>query len=263
MMTTTTTAPRVSGGRSGVTLGRVVRSEAIKLAGLRSTWWLLGSAVIVPILITLVWTIAQAGASDVDSVLAAATPSSFATVILLVLVGVLIATGDAENHASIQTFTVVPRRSVVVGAKLVVALVIGIVLALVTTFITFAIADLLLGGGLGVWTPEVLRALTEIALFETCATVIALSAALIVRSTVAAVGVVFGFFYVVPIILAFVPVDAVNVFGKTIPGAGSTVFYSLTPSPGSLDPAVVLITMLLWTAAWVVTAAIVVRRRDV
>ena len=59
------------------------------------------------------------------------------------------------------------------------------------------------------------------------------------------------------------PIDAVNVFGKTIPGAGSAVFYSLTPSPGSLDPTVVLITMLLWTAAWILASALVVSRRDV
>ena len=105
--------------------------------------------------------------------------------------------------------------------------------------------------------------LVETALFETCATVIALSAALIVRSTIAAVGVVFGFFYIVPIILAFIPIDAVNAFGKTIPGAGATVFYSLTPTPGSLDPTVALITMMLWTAAWVIVSTVVVRRRDV
>jgi len=248
---------------SGVTPARVLRSEAIKLAGLRSTWWLLGAAVIAPVLVTLVWASTQSGTVDTESVMATATPSSFATVILLVLVGVLIATADAENHAMIQTFAVVPRRSVVVAAKLALAFVIGIVIAILTTFVTFGLADLLLGGGLGVWTPDVLRALAEIAFFETCAAVIALSAALIVRSTIAAVGVVFGFFYIVPIIFAFVPLDAVNVIGKTIPGAGSTVFYSLTPVPGDLDPTVALITMVLWTAAWVIAAGVVVRHRDV
>ena len=256
------TTTRSSTPLSGVTLGRVIRSEAIKMTGLRSTWWLIGSAVVAPIVMTLIWTISPSDAS-VESVLGSATPSSFATLVILVLIGVLIATADAENHAAIQTYTVVPRRMLVVAAKFVLAFAISAAIAIVTTLVTFIVADLLLGGGTDVWTPETLRVLAEIALFEICATLIALSAALLLRSTIAAVGVVFAFFYIVPTILAIVPIDAVNLFGKTIPGAGSAVFYSLTPSPGSLDPTVALITMLLWTAAWIVAAALVTNRRDV
>jgi ABC-2 type transport system permease protein len=252
-----TSAPR------GVTLTRVIRSEAIKLTGLRSTWWLLGSAAVVPAVMTLLWTLAASGAPSAEGVLAAATPSSVATVTILVLLGVMLATEDAENHAAIQTFTVVPQRLVVVWAKCVIALVIGLVVALLTTLITFALADLVLGGGLGVWTPDVLRVLLSVALFETCATLIALAAALIVRSTIAAVGVVFGFFYVVPLILGLIPIDAVNIVGKTIPGAGSTVLYSLVPDAGSLGPGVAIVTMIVWTAAWILIAAQVVRRRNV
>jgi len=247
---------------TGVTLGRVIRSEAIKSNGLRSTWWLIGSALVAPIVMTVIWTISPSDAST-ESVLGAATPSSFATLVILVLIGVLIATADAENHAAIQTYTVVPQRLVVVAAKFVLAFAISAAIAILTTFVTFAVADLLLGGGTDVWTPEALRVLVEVALFETCATLIALSAALLVRSTIAAVGVVFAFFYIVPVVFALVPIAAVNVFGKTIPGAGSAVLYSLTTAPGNLDPTVVLITMLLWTAAWILASVLVTRRRDV
>ncbi len=38
-----------------VTLGRAIRSETIKLAGLRATAWLIGAALVVPFLITLIW----------------------------------------------------------------------------------------------------------------------------------------------------------------------------------------------------------------
>ena len=68
MTTTRSTSPA-----SGVTLGRVIRSEAIKSNGLRSTWWLIGSALVVPIVMTLIWTISPSDAS-VESVLGAATP---------------------------------------------------------------------------------------------------------------------------------------------------------------------------------------------
>ena len=148
MTTTQSTSPV-----SGVTLGRVFRSEVIKMNGLRSTWWLIGSAVVVPIVVTLIWTISHSDASA-ESVLATATPSSFATLVVLVLIGVLIATADAENHAAIQTYTVVPQRLLVVTAKFVLAFAISAAIAILTTFVTFAVADLLLGGGTDVWTPD-------------------------------------------------------------------------------------------------------------
>ena len=57
---------------------------------------------------------------------------------ILVLIGVLIATADAENHAAIQTYTVVPQRLVVVAAKFVLAFAISAAIAILTTFVTFA-----------------------------------------------------------------------------------------------------------------------------
>ena len=94
-----------------VTLGRAIRSETIKLAGLRATAWLVGAALVVPFLITLIWASVTTGPADAVSILDTATPSSFVlTPIILILIGIMTATSDYESNAAIQTYNVVPAR---------------------------------------------------------------------------------------------------------------------------------------------------------
>ena len=140
---------------------------------------------------------------------------------------------------------------------------IALAVSLVTSVGTFALADVLRGGGLGAWSPEVIRVLLDLALAETCGALIGVAAGLIVRSSIGALGVVLGFFYLVPLILGLIPVDVVNLLGKTIPGASLTTLVSLTSGEGELDPLTLTVTTVLWTASWLVVAAITVKRRNV
>lgn len=246
-----------------VTLTRVIRSEVIKIGGLRATAWLIGAALVAPFLITLIWASAVSGPVDAAAVLDAATPSSFATLILLILIGLMTATSDYESHAAIQTYSVVPSRIPVVLAKYTVVLVIALAVSLITSLGTFALADVVRGGGANAWSPEALRVLLDLALAEICCALIAVAAGLVVRSAIGALGVVLGFLYLVPLILGLVPVDAVNVVGKSIPGSSLTDLISLTTAPGQLDPLTLTITTVLWTAAWLAAAAITIKRRNV
>ncbi len=54
-----------------------------------------------------------------------------------------------------------------------------------------------------------------------------------------------------------------NLLGKTIPGASLTTLVSLTSGEGELDPLVLAPVTVLWTASWLVVAAITVKRRNV
>ena len=189
-----------------VTLARALRSEGIKLAGLRATKWLIGAALVAPFLITLIWASAASGPVDAAAVLDTATPSSFATFIILILVGIMTATSDYESNAAVQTYSVVPARTPVVLAKYTLVAAIALAVSLVTSVGTFALADVLRGGGLDAWSPEVIRVLLDLALAETCGALIGVAAGLIVRSSIGALGVVLGFFYLVPLILGLIPV---------------------------------------------------------
>ena len=246
-----------------VTLGRAIRSETIKLAGLRATAWLIGAALVVPFLITLIWASVTTGPADAAAILDTATPSSFATLIILILIGIMTATSDYESNAAIQTYSVVPARIPVVLAKYVIVLVIALAISLVTAIGTFALADVLRGGGMDAWSPEATRVLLDLALAETCCALIGVAAGLIVRSAIGSLGVVLGFFYLVPLILGLIPVDAVNLLGQSIPGASLGTLISITTTEGQLDPATLTLTTVLWTALWLVAAAITVKRRNI
>ena len=246
-----------------VTLGRAIRSESIKLAGLRATVWLIGAALIIPFLITLIWASVAPGPADAASILDTATPSSFATLIILILIGIMTATSDYESNGAIQTYSVVPARTPVVLAKYAIVLVIALAISLVTAIGTFALADALRGGGMDAWSPDATRVLLDLALAETCYALTGVAVGLIVRSAIGSLGVILGFFYLVPLILGLIPVDAVNLLGQSIPGASLGTLISITTTEGRLDPATLTLTTVLWTALWLVAAAITVKRRNI
>lgn len=248
--------------RPGVTVARVIRSESLKLAGLRSTWWLLGSALVILLLMTVVWASTEAGEATSESVLGAATPASFSTLILLILLGTITATSEYETRAIVQTFTAVPSRIPVVAAKLAIVFVLSAAVSLTTTFGGFVVADLVEGGGPLLWSPTVVRVLFGVSLFLTCSALIAVSVGMLIHSTIGSVGGVFAFMYLVPTLFALVPVAWLNVLGKTIPGAAASSVYALAPTDGVLDPAVVAVTSVLWALAWIAAAVLVVRRRN-
>ena len=246
-----------------VTLGRAIRSETIKLAGLRATAWLVGAALVVPFLITLIWASVTTGPADAGAILDTATPSSFATLIILILIGIMTATSDYESNAAIQTYSVVPGRIPVVLAKYVIVLAIALGISLVTAIGTFALADALRGGGMDAWSADATRVLLDLALAETCCALTGVAVGLIVRSAIGSLGVILGFFYLVPLILGLIPVGAVNILGQSIPGASLGTLISITTTEGQLDPATLTIATVLWTALWLVAAAITVKRRNI
>ena len=61
------------------------------------------------------------------------------------------------------------------------------------------------------------------------------------RSAIGSLGVVLGFFYLVPLILGLIPVGAVNILGQSIPGASLGTLISITTTEGQLDPATLTI----------------------
>lgn len=246
-----------------VTLGRAVRSEAIKLVGLRSTAWLIGVALVSPFVVTLLWVSAGSESADAAAILGLATPSTFATLLFLIIIAIMTATSDYENSAAIQAYSVVPSRTPVALAKYVIVLVLALVVSLITSFGTFALADVLRGGGTDAWSADAVRVLLDLVFAETCCALIAVAVGLIVRSTIASLGVVLGFFYLVPLILGLIPVDAVNLVGRSVPGASLGALTALTPAAGDLDPAVLTVTTAVWTGAWLIAAVVTVKRRNV
>jgi ABC-2 type transport system permease protein len=267
-MTATRTDPSPATPR--LTFGGLVRSEAIKARGLRSTTRLLVASAVVPVVGALMT--AQFGgdrpdgyASAVAVALAAVTGAALLSVLLVVLLGTIVATAEYERGAVMTTFAVAPRRTAVVLAKVAVVAVAVLVSQLVACLLGYLGAALVLGEGAatGIGEPGVLRALLGTALYGAAAATIAMCVGLLVRSSIGAVAATLGFLYVVPALLQAIPSAAVITIARSIPGPASTPLEAAGPVAGSLSFGAALLAVLAWTVATVVLAVVVVRRRDV
>lgn len=119
-----------------VTFARVVRSEAIKLTTLRSTWWALavGTALSVGISAMIAAVSAEFG-PGYPAVSAILTPTQF-TMLVSGILGAIAITGEYSTGMIRSTLTAQPRRGAVLLAK---ALVVAALVA-VATAITYALA---------------------------------------------------------------------------------------------------------------------------
>ena len=122
-----------------LSFGRVLRSEWIKLATLRSTWWSLGIAVALSVGISLLMAAASADfGAGFPAVSAIVMPMQF-TMLVAGILGAIAVTGEYSTGMIRSTLAAEPRRGVVLAAK---ALVVAAVLA-VTTIVGYAVAIVL------------------------------------------------------------------------------------------------------------------------
>lgn len=105
--------------RVGPTFGRVVAAEWTKLTSLRSPWWTAAVTVVVAGVLTFLSAQASSGDPGFEPLGSLSTGLALAQVGPLVL-GVLAGAGEYRTGVFRTTFTVVPRRWAVLGARAVV-----------------------------------------------------------------------------------------------------------------------------------------------
>ncbi|MBD5785859.1 ABC transporter permease [Cellulosimicrobium terreum] len=263
----TSTAATQDRAATRVSFRGLLASESLKARGLRSSWWLLSVAVLLPIVIALATALTDADTGDgaTSSALAAVTGTNYLPHLLLVLLGTLVATTEYERGAVEVTFAVVPRRVPVVLAKVVLVAVVALVASLVSSVLGYLTAAAVLGGdslsGLG--DPGVLRVIVGTAYFQAASAVIAVAVGLMIRSSIGAVAATLGFLYAVPALLQAIPVAAVTEFARTFPGPESSILELPGTSGDGSDLAWSVVWVLAWTVVVVVLGCVVVRRRDV
>jgi ABC-2 type transport system permease protein len=266
----TDTAPAAEAAGPRLVFGGLVASEALKAWSLRSTRWLVALAFLLPIGISVVTVLTERSETTshveaVAAVLGAVADTNYVPLLLLVSFGTLVGTAEYERGAAITTFAVVPRRTLVVLAKVVVVVVTAFVVSLVSATVSFLLASAALGGDTpaGLADPAVARVLAGTALFQAAAAAIALSAGLLLRSSIGAVAATLGFVFVLPALLQAIPVAAVVWFARTLPGPESAVLEVPAVSSGLGTIVWSIVAVVVWTAATVALACAVVQRRDV
>ncbi|HEX5510957.1 MAG TPA: ABC transporter permease [Actinomycetales bacterium] len=128
-----------------------LRFEWVRLTTVRSTYWLLGMAVLFPALLTLLIGLATRNEDVGPELLAGLITSGVAffplplPAVLLGILGVL-AVGHEYRHGTMRpTLTALPNRSALVAAKLVVIAATSFVTALVILLVDFALIAMLHG----------------------------------------------------------------------------------------------------------------------
>lgn len=270
---TATTVPAAA-RRPG--FGRLLVAEWTKIRSVRSTVWSLIVLVLLNIGFTSLFTSITVAQWDkmgpADRAQLAADPTNqilgsgmFLGQLAICVLGAMIITSEYSTGMIRASVLAVPRRTPMLVAKCVVFALVALVLGVVVSFASFSIGSAILHAKetVAIGDPGVLRAVIGGGLYLAMLGLFALAIGAIVRHTAAAITGVIGFVLVLsPLaqllpgsigdhVHAYLPAEAGQLIAKTHQGRGDL----LTPWQGYGVFAV-------WTAALLVIAVVLLRRRD-
>ena len=254
-----------------VTPARVVRSEWIKLRSLRSTTMTLAAALGALIIAGCLagwatshyWATARpeqiAQFSPIDSTLVGYNLAQLAVVVL----GVLLVTGEYATGMIRATFATVPRRLPVLWAKAIVYAGVTFVLMLAAAFAAFVGGQQFLGThGTDLSATDALRAIFGVAGYLTLIGVFAVALGFIIRSTAGGIATLFGLLLVLPGIGLLLPASWQHHVLPYLPSNAGASMISAQHAAGSLSESAGLVVLLGWVVAALLCAALLVKQRD-
>ncbi|MGN6162675.1 MAG: ABC transporter permease subunit [Marmoricola sp.] len=257
----------------GVSFGRVVRSELIKLRSLRSTWITYAVALLITdglgILIAALRgnDIHQHGGDVIDPV-AFPLHGSFLAQLAIGVIGVLYVTGEYATGSIRASMTAVPKRTSVLLAKTLVFGCVTAVVALAMMFIAFFAGQAVLS----TWNlnvplshPGALRAVTGTALYLVCVGLIGLGFGFALRNTGGSIATLFGVVLVLPLIVQSLPASWQNNISKYLPLNIADHMMSTRTELGShtLSNGMGAAMLVVYAVAALLIGLVVLKRRDV
>lgn len=270
-MTLTTDRPTstpVSRSRA-VTFSRVTTSQWLTFRTLRSSWAVLGAAVLgmVAIALLVAYQTRTVGPTlqQEDLVPSATLQGYYLGQLLIGALGVLFVTGEYGTGMIRSTLAAVPTRVPVLLAKMVVFTVVTAVAMTLASLLAFVSAQALLAHyrtGYSLADPGVLRVVLGTGLYLTLVGLLGGAIGWLVRSTPGALVSYFAVMLVIPVLIGGV----LGSFGQTLAqwlpnNAGASFIESLRQTP-SLSPGVGLAVLVGWVVAASGLAALQLRRRD-
>lgn len=254
---------------------RLVRSELIKLASLRSPWWSIfvvavlsiGMSLLIAFALTSIPGAPTDGTSDLALQVVLA-PISF-TVLLAVIIGSIQVTGEYSTGMMRSTLTAAPGRIASLLAKTVVIA----VFVFVSTFVIFVLAALatapiVAGAGAGIdvadigsWLPGLAAGAFTMAIIA----VIGVAAGYILRNGPGAIALGVGIVFVLPLVPAFFPSSPgwewIHDIARYLPtNAGQALMFP--GGEGALEPAIAALTLIAWAVIGLGAGAAILRSRD-
>ena len=271
---TTAAHPEPGAIRASSSLLNVLRSEWIKLWSVRSTYWTLGTLLVVAIGIgiLLTWITARmwddfdaADRATFDPVEVSTGFGLFLGMLFISVLGVLVISGEYSTGGIRTTLTAVPQRLTVLGAKAIVFVFVALVTSLVIAFGSFLIGQSILSSeniDASLGDDGVFRAVLGGALFVTACGLFSFALGALLRRTAAGITAALGGLLVVPSLGALLPGswgDTVNDYLITNAGGQIT---QVEVDPDGLGPWTGYLVFLIWAGGLLAIAAVLMQRRD-
>lgn len=266
-MVTSPDTERVVPPRAG--FGAVLRSEAIKLTSVRSTWWTVIALVVLGAGLTtaLCWGNAEwLASSDADE-----SPGSFITVgmalaqVCALVLGVLAVTSEYGTGMIRTTLAATPSRGRVLLAKSVLVAAVLMVVGTASALLGYVGGNWFLereGVGLAL-EGDVARSMYGSGLFLAGLGVLAVAVGFLVRHTAAAISIVLAQIFVVENLVMLIPGDVGDWAAKVMPGnAGLQIASPVSFIPDMFDPWTAYGVFVLEAVGLLLIAWTVLRRRD-
>jgi ABC-2 type transport system permease protein len=262
-----TKAPRVES--QPVTTRRAIASEWIKFKTLRSTWSVLGVAVLGMVVFGLIVAFntrhltSNLQANDIAP--SATLQGYYLGQLLIGALGVLFVSGEYSTGMIRSTLAAVPRRVPVLWAKLIVFVAVIAPTMIFICFVAFLSAQGVLSHYRTGWSlgdPGALRVVVGTGVYLTLIGIIGGILAWIVRSTPGALVAYVGVVLVLPVLFG----DALGNWGKNVgkflPSSAGARFAESIPDGYSLTPWWGLAVIVAWVLLGLAVAVLLLRRRD-
>ncbi len=248
----------------------ILRSEFCKLRSVRSTYWTLFAAVVFNIGLAALLAIFLPGQlSALDKASFDSTRISLGGIhlsqIAFGVLGVLVITSEYDSGMIRASLSAVPRRRLMLAAKVIVFTVTALIVGVLSTFAAYFVFQAFLSDNSlksSISDPGVFRAVTGGGLFLTVLGLLGLGLGTIIRSSAGAIAAVFGLVFVPQIIVQLLPQSWKTTIGPYVPmQAGSSVF-SVHPEVGALAPWTGFGVFCLYAAVALAVAFFLINRRD-
>jgi len=256
-----------------VTQLRVVRSEWTKLRSVRSTYWallatlllIIGIGILVCVIFNARWPhLSPHERAQFNPLRANLAGVNFAQLAIGVL-GVLVITAEYSTGMIRATFSAVPKRLPVLWAKAIVFAAVAFLLALPAVFIVFFVGQSILSGqhiNISISHPGVVRALFGAPLYLMVMGLFGLGLGAILRSTAGGISALAAIVFVLPPIIGLFPTSFANSVDPYLPSNAGGALWTINPDAHTLAPWSGFAVFCGYTAASILIAAILTKRRD-
>ncbi len=256
--------------RSG--LPGTLRSEFTKIGSVRSTYFTLIAFFVAGLAFAIVTSAgnrSNAGQASFDPTDTSLRGTVDLGELIIVVIGALVITSEYGTRMVGTSLAAMPRRGVLYTAKAAVMTCVTLVVALITSFISFFAGQAILASthaGASIASPGALRAVLLATVFVTCCALLAFGLGAIIRYTAGAITALFGVVFLIPLLAQALPTSWFHAIARWLPGGIALAPIAATKPTGVpyvFGPYGQLAVFAGYAVIAMVAGAVLFRRRDV